>query len=232
MAKVEHTSDARVLVGIDISKHRHEVLIAVPGKTRRRRLTITNTTEDFTRLIAILREYGMPVRIGFEATGNYHRVLMYHLGVAGFDLKLMSSVALARTREALHNNWDKNDLKDAQVILHMLQIGAVRIFQDPMDAGTNDIQELSKTHDAVSRSKTQPWHRILTHYLPLYFPESDRVHRRSRTDWFLAFLEMVPSPHMISALTKEGFTKASWEVVGRKVEKSLTLSDIYETAKL
>jgi hypothetical protein len=28
MAKVEHTSDARVLVGIDISKNRHEVLIA------------------------------------------------------------------------------------------------------------------------------------------------------------------------------------------------------------
>ena len=38
MAKVEHTSDARVLVGIDISKHRHEVLIAVPDKTRRRRM--------------------------------------------------------------------------------------------------------------------------------------------------------------------------------------------------
>ena len=102
MAKVEHTSDARVLVGIDISKHRHEVLIAVPSKTRRRRLTITNSTDDFVRLIAILREYGLPVRIGFEATGNYHRVLMYHLGVAGFDLKLVSSVALARTREALH----------------------------------------------------------------------------------------------------------------------------------
>ena len=81
MAKVEHTSDARVLVGIDISKHRHEVLIAVPGKTRRRRLTITNSTDDFMRLIAILREYGLPVRIGFEATGNYHRVLMYRLGV-------------------------------------------------------------------------------------------------------------------------------------------------------
>ena len=145
MAKVEHTSDARVLVGIDISKHRHEVLIAVPGKTRRRRLTITNCTEDFVRLIAILQEYGLPVRIGFEATGNYHRVLMYHLGVAGFDLKLVSSVALARTREALHNSWDKNDPKDAQVILHMLQIGAVQIFQDPMVAGTNDIQELSKT---------------------------------------------------------------------------------------
>jgi len=230
MTKVEHTSDARVLVGIDISKHRHVVLIAIPGKTRRRRLTITNSTDDFARLITILREYGLPVRIGFEATGNYHRVMMYHLGVAGFDLKLVSSVALARTREALHNSWDKNDPKDAQVILHMLQIGAVQIFQDPMVAGTNDIQELSKTHDAVSRSKTELWHRILTHYLPLYFPEADRFHRSSRTDWFLAFLEMFPSPHMISAMTKEAFIQAAWEVVGRKVEKSLLLSDIYETA--
>jgi transposase len=231
MAKVEHTSDARALVGIDISKHWHEVLIAVPGKTRRRRLTITNRTDDFMRLIAILRDYDLPVRIGFEATGNYHRVLMYHLGVAGFDLKLVSSVTLARTREALHNSWDKNDPKDAQVILHMLQIGAVQIFRDPMVAGTNDIQELSKTHDAVSRSKTELWHRILTHYLPLYFPEADRFHRSSRTDWFLAFLEMFPSPHMISAMTKEEFIQAAWEVVGRKVEKSLLLSDIYETAK-
>jgi len=194
-------------------------------------MTITNSTEDFVRLIAILRDYGMPVRIGFEATGNYHRVLMYHLGVAGFDLKLVSSVALARTREALHNSWDKNDPKDAQVILHMLQIGAVQIFQDPMVVGTNDIQELSKTHDAVSRTKTELWHRVLTHYLPLYFPEADRFHRSSRTDWFLAFLEMFPSPHMISAMTKEDFIEAAWEVVGRKVEKSLLLSDIYETAK-
>lgn len=106
IAKVKYPSDARVLVGIDISKHRHEVLIAAPGKTRRRRLTLTNSTDDFMRLIAILREYDTPVRIGFEATGNYHRVLMYHLGVAGFELKLVSSVAIARTREALHNSWD------------------------------------------------------------------------------------------------------------------------------
>lgn len=37
MAKFGHTSDARVLVGIDIPKTRHEVLIAVPGRQRRRR---------------------------------------------------------------------------------------------------------------------------------------------------------------------------------------------------
>jgi transposase len=75
------------------------------------------------------------VRIGFEATGNYHRPLAHHLGEAGFELKLISSVGLARTREALHNSWDKNDPKDAQVILHMLEIGAVQFFMTHWSSG-------------------------------------------------------------------------------------------------
>lgn len=231
MAKTHNNTDHCILVAIDISKHRHDVLIVSPGKTRRHRMTLTNSIEGFHRLIAILKEYQLPVRIGFEATGNYHRALMYQLGLAGFELKLVSSVALARTREALHNSWDKNDPKDAQVILHMLQIGAVQVFNDPLVAGINDIQELSKTHDAVSRAKTELWHRILTHYLPLYFPEAERFNRSSRSDWFLAFLELFPSPHMITAMDKDQFIKAAWNVVGRKVSKSTLLSDIYETAK-
>jgi len=219
-----------VLVAIDISKHRHEVLIGIPGKKRRRRLTIMNTLEDFERLAGFIAGYQMPVRIGFEATGNYHRPLAYHLGQAGFDLRLVSSVALARTREALHNSWDKNDPKDAQVILHMLDIDAVQFFHDPLVTGTADIQELSKTHEIVSRSKTELWHRILTHYLPLYFPEADRFHRSARSDWFLAFLEKYPTPHMITAMTEEAFIADAWRVVGRKVSKERLLSDIYATA--
>jgi hypothetical protein len=231
MAKAEHTSDARVLVGIDISKNRHEVLIAVPGKTRRRRMTVLNTADDYRRLTDVLRDFDLPVTIGFEATGNYHRALMYALGSAGFDLKLVSSVALARTREALHNSWDKNDPKDAQVILHMLQIGAVQVFHDPLVAGTCDIQELSKTYEMVARAKTELWHRILTHYLPLYFPEADRFHRSSRGDWFLAFLEAFPSPHMITAMDKDAFVAAAWPVIGRRVSKAALLADIYQTSK-
>jgi hypothetical protein len=156
--------------------------------------------------------------------------LAHHLGQSGFDLKLVSSVGLARTREALHNSWDKNDPKDAQVILHMLEIGAVQFFDDPLVTGIADIQELSKTHEIVSRSKTELWHRILTHYLPLYFPEAERFHRSSRTDWFLAFLEKYPTPHMISAMSREAFVADAWQVVGRKVSKERLLSDIYATA--
>lgn len=231
MARIEHNQDARVLVGVDISKNRHEVLIAAPGKTRRRRMTVLNTAEDYRRLIDFLRSFERPVTIGFEATGNYHRALMFALGSEGFDLKLISSMALARTREALHNSWDKNDPKDAQVILHMLQIGAVQVFHDPLRARTCDIQELSKTYEMIARAKTELWHRILTHYLPLYFPEAERFHRSSRSDWFLAFLEAFPSPYLIAAMTKDDFVMSASPIVGRRVGKAALLGDIYETAK-
>jgi hypothetical protein len=46
-------------------------------------------------------------------------------------VRLVSSVALARTREALHNGWDKNDPKDARVILHLLRIGATKPYHEP-----------------------------------------------------------------------------------------------------
>lgn len=151
------------MVALDIAKGRHEVLIAVPDKKRRRRLTVLNQLTDFNRLIAALKVYGRPVRVAFEATGNYHRTLAYHLATAGVEVKLVSSVALARTREALNNSWDKNDPKDAQVILHMMEIGNEQFYHDPLVQGTSDIQELSKTHDIVSKSKTDLWHRVLTH---------------------------------------------------------------------
>ena len=37
------TNASTLLVAIDISKHRHEVLIGIPGKKRRRRLTMVCT---------------------------------------------------------------------------------------------------------------------------------------------------------------------------------------------
>jgi transposase len=232
MTVITIAQNAPVLVALDIAKARHDVLIAVPGKKRRRRLTVLNKLVDFTRLITALKGYGRPVRAAFETTGNDHRAFAYHLATAGFEVKLVSSVALARTREALHNMWDKNDPKDAQVIRHMMEIGNEQFYHDPLVRGTNDIQELSKTHDILSKSKTELWHRLLTHYLPLYFPEADRFHRRSRSDWFFSFLERYPSPHFIAAMSKDAFTADAWDVVGRKVAKERLLADIYETYKV
>jgi transposase len=212
MTRSKYTLDGAVLVAIDIAKSRHEVLIERPGVKRRHRLTVLNNKAEIERLVTQLKSLNQPV-------------------IAGFDVRLISSVASARTREALHNGWDKNDPKDAQVILHMLRIDAVMDYVDPFWAKTNDLQELSKTHEMVSKAKTQTWHRILTHYLPLYFPEIERFAGNSRSDWFLALLERFPTPGSIIKLGEEAFTREAWNLVGRKVSKARLIHDIYCTAR-
>lgn len=149
-----------VLVAVDFAKLRNEVLIEDPSHKRRRRLQVLNNRSDHDRLIEVLQTYGRPVVCGVEATGNYHRPIAWRLG---FEIRLVSSLALARTREALHNSWDKNDPKDAHVILHMLRMQATQLYHDPLRAGIDDVQELSKTHEAIARAKTEIQHRILTH---------------------------------------------------------------------
>ena len=106
-------------------------------------------------------------------------------------------------------------------MLHMLKIGATQYYHDPLAVGINDIQELSKT---------QIWHRLLTHYLPLYFPEAERFKGNSRSDWFLAFLDQFPTPASITAMDEETFIEAAWGVVGRKVSKRSVISNNYEIA--
>src|SRR3546814_16404445 len=106
----------------------------------------------------------------------------------------------------LFRSWDKNDSKDAQEILHMLRIGATQRYVDPLAAGINDLQEMLKTHEAISKAKTQTWYRILTHYMPLYFPEIERFAGKRRTDWFMAMTARFPNPGSIASTGRGDLT--------------------------
>ena len=96
----ETTRTDVALVAIDVSKNRNDVLIEVPGKSRRRRLVVPNTKTEHDHFVALLGGLGCPVLAGFEATGNYHRPLGSRLIEAGFDVRLVSSLALADARGA------------------------------------------------------------------------------------------------------------------------------------
>jgi hypothetical protein len=89
--------DGAVLVAIDIAKARNDVLIEIPGRSRRRRLTVPNIRDEHDRFIELLLSFDRPVVAGFEATGNYHRAIAWRLLEAGVEARLISSMALART---------------------------------------------------------------------------------------------------------------------------------------
>ena len=95
------------------------------------KMIIRNQMADFQAFSQYLKSLSPACLIGFEPTGDYHRNLAYFLKKEGFDLCLVSSLAVAPTRDALHNSWDKNEPKDDQVILHLMKTGVTQRCNAP-----------------------------------------------------------------------------------------------------
>lgn len=222
-------TDGMLLVAIDIAKVRNEVLVRFPDKTQKR-FKVSNNIQDYREFSTFLHSVGSPCLIGFEATGNYHRPLAYHLQKEGFTLRLISSLSIARTREAMYNSWDKNDPKDCKAILHMLQTGIHQTYCDPLVLNFNDVQEISKTYHQISLHRVRVYHSILTHYLPLYFPEADKYMHSTRAEWIFSLLLKFPNRAAVLKYTKEKFIKTAWKLDGWKENKRAWLTDFYETA--
>jgi len=112
MTQSIYNMESTVLVAIDIAKARNDVLVQLP-EGGKRKFKVANKLEDYQEFTSYLKSLDVPCLIGFEATGNYHRPLAYYLEKEGFAVRQVSSLAAAKTREALYNSWDKNDPKDA-----------------------------------------------------------------------------------------------------------------------
>ena len=155
MADTSDITTAVHFLAIDVARQWNAVLIETATGTRHR-FKMANSAQDFERLIQFIRNLGGRCRGALEPTGDYHRPIAHCLALAGVDLvSVFSSIAQARYRKAKFNSWDKNDPKDALVILDMLKHGIVQQYVDPMIAGNHDLQELSKTYFQISRLRTR-----------------------------------------------------------------------------
>jgi|SRR5579883_601727 transposase len=229
MIDQQHSTAASNLAAIDIAKDWNVALVQ-DTSGRRHRFKFANRGADHDRFVQFLRSLSGPVRIGLEPTGDYHRPLAHRLLREGFEVVSISSLALARFREARFGTWDKNDPKDAQVIIAMMEQGMVQIYWDPLLSGAHDWQELSNTYFHITLARTRLQHSLLLHHLPLYFPEFIRYWHSTRTTWFIHFLQRFPIPAAIRSLDREAFIAEAWKVVGRKVDKRAKLEEIYDLA--
>jgi transposase len=230
MTDSHFTLTPRILVAIDVAKAKHDVLVELPNG-RRKKMISRNQRQEFQQLAAYLQALDGKCEVALEPTADFHRCIAYFLASNGFEIRLVSSIAVARTREALHNSWDKNDPKDAQVILHLLRNRTTQRFYDPMFGQTNDLQELSKTHHQVSLRKTRLQHSLMNHYLPLYFPEAERFLCTTRAGWFSRLLIAFPTPASIVALPEAEFVTTAAKLLRTKHSKERVLRSFYANAK-
>ena len=191
---------------------------------------MASTADDHDRLLGLLKAAPGPVIVAMEPTGDCHRTLAHRLLVEGHEVCLVSTLAGARYRDAMFNSWDKNDPKDAGVILALLKQGMTQRYVDPLIAGHHGLQELSKTYYQISMARTRLQHSLMTHSLPLYFPELERYFHTSHAEWFAHFLFRFPTAASIRHLDFEHFKAEAWNIVGRKVNKSAWIRELYNTA--
>ncbi len=229
MTDQSHSTAGTNLVAIDIAKEWNVVLVQ-EASGQKRNFKVANNAADHNQLLLYLASLSGRTRIAFEPTGEFHRPLAFRLLQAGFEVVSISSIAQARFREARYGTWDKNDPKDARVILAMLAQGLVQIYHDPLFHGDHDLQELSNTYYQVTLARTRLQHSLLLHYLPLYFPEFGRYWYSTRTEWFIRFLIRFPLPSAVRALDRDAFIAEAWNVVGKKVDKRAKLAEIYDLA--
>lgn len=229
MTDLKDFNQKPVYMAIDIAKNSHDVLIQWPNG-KRKQMKISNTLDGYKTLMEATQGCNQIIA-GFEATADYHRNIAYWLHSKGVHCQLVSSVASARARDMLFNSWDKNDRKDANVILYLLNQGMGKSFHDPLVNNILDVQELSNTYYQISLARSRCYHSLLNHYLTLYFPEIERFHHSSRAEWFCNILLKYPTPGSITKVKKEEFVKTAWEIVGRKVNKQQFLEEFHEVAE-
>ena len=98
----------------------------------------------------------------------------------------------------LYQSWDKNDRKDAKVILYLMEQGIMQPFHDPLLHDLMDVQELSNAYHQVSLARTRCMNSLFHHYITLYFPEIELFFYSSRSEWFCRFLLKFPNPVSIT----------------------------------
>jgi transposase len=227
MTSTNNPTAPRTWVAIDVAKGWNVALVEQEDG-QQQRFRFVHRLEDYDRLVGFLRDVPAPCRIALEPTADYHRTLAYRLVSEGFDLVLVSSVAGARLREAVFNSWDKNDPKDAGIILRLLKQGMTQGYCDPLVMHTHDLQELSKTYHHISRARTRLQHILITHYL--YWPEIERFWCTQRNEWFIRLLLRFPTPRAVTTLSLPGVAEVVGPLIGRRVNKQAKIEEMYDLA--
>lgn len=152
MSKTVAANPPGVTVGIDISKQSLEVHVH-PDRTSRQ---FTNDLNGIVQLISWLRTVH-PVRVVFEATGAYHRMLEMELGNAGLPAVKLNPLQARRFAEASGKRV-KTDPVDAAMLA---RFGAAMepAVQPARDHTIVILQELRTARDALIKDRTATLNR-------------------------------------------------------------------------
>jgi transposase len=175
--KREHPANT-LYIGIDIAKNKHCArCVNNINEFQGKAFFFTNRSKGFEQLVAqIGRWLGQfnytKVLIGMEPTAGYWEPLYYYLEQSGYEVKLVPSLKVKRSKDLRDNSPLKSDEKDALLIADLLKNGNFIEFK------CADTQKEVKTllKHAEDLDKTIGVYRNhIENFLSVHFPEFGEV---------------------------------------------------------
>lgn len=189
-----------LLIGIDVSKDKHDACVGRVGGVIRKKLEFKNSRAGFKFFEETVRQLLFQqkcrrVLIGMEPSGLYWYGLYERLRSCGFGVCLVHCLAVKNNRKTMQDGVSKTDRKDAYSVFDLLQ-QAKFFLPVERDRELSAAYRLMRRHMAIkkriSRLKNQ-----LRGALHLSFPELNGEIKDLLQPTSLRFLQAYPTPASI-----------------------------------
>ena len=193
------------LVGIDISKYKHNCFIATESGVPLKEFVFENNFQGFKLFHQVLSELDQDqdIRIGLESTGHYGTNLKQFIVASRYTYLELNPYLTHQFSKAMSLRKTKTDKVDAKTISNMLGSVDYKTLHTQF-YHINELKQLVRDRDDIltNRSKTLV---KLTNILDIVFPEFKPFFNNRLGSTALFILKKYRSAQRISKLTMKDF---------------------------
>lgn len=193
------------LVGLDISKYKHNCFIATKSDVPLKEFVFENNSEGFKLFQKVLSELDQDeeIRIGLESTGHYGTNLKQFIAASGYTYLEFNPYLTHQFSKAMSLRRTKTDKVDAKTISNMLGSADYKTLHTQF-YHINELKQLTRDRDDIlmNRSKTLV---KLTNLLDIIFPEFKPFFNQRLGATALFILKKYKSPARISKFIMQDY---------------------------
>ena len=208
MYETNNGGDTMYLIGIDISKYKHDCFIATEtGEIIKDTFTFNNNQQGFNELLDVLQglDPNQTKRIGLEATGHYGRNLKVFLDKHKYTYMEFNPFLVKKFSTSLTLRKTKTDKVDSRLLSLILLSVEYKVY--PVKSyHIEEIKSLTRYYKTLVKKRSKE-KTNLTNILDYIFPEFKPFFNNQFSKTALYILEYYQSPERISNMNSKSHEK-------------------------
>ena len=208
MYETNNGGDTMYLIGIDISKYKHDCFIATEaGEIIKDVFTFSNNQQGFTELLSVLEslEPNQEKRIGLEATGHYGCNLKVFLDKHNYTYMEFNPFLVKKFSTGLTLRKTKTDKVDSRLLSMILLSVEYKVY--PVKSyHIQEIKSLTRYYKTLVKKRSKEITN-LTNILDHIFPEFKPFFKNKFSKTALFIVQNYQTPEKISKMNIKSFEK-------------------------